>query len=286
MHLDLIPYLLLLLAVIAGWITEVRFSIFFLGLAMAAGLAFGTLTPIGALWIGILGLSLWLPATSKLTGPVRFFSFGIFLLLALAMASHLLPGFNNLPIFQDVQFSPDSIPFTMYLNFDQTVVGLFVFLFFLKSRQPPNFGKERFLITAKAMGLLSLLILTAVFAIGYVRTDPKFPHLGWIWVLNNLFFVCLAEEALFRGFIQKNLSEMFPKTKTYFWIPIVLAALLFGLAHYKGGAALIALATVSGLFFGYAYQKTDRIESPILVHFGLNLVHFVFFSYPALIPKL
>ncbi len=45
----------------------------------------------------------------------------------------------------------------------------------------------------------------------------------------------------------------------------------------------VGLATIAGLFYGYAYWKTNRLEASILVHFGLNLIHFVAFSYPALI---
>jgi membrane protease YdiL (CAAX protease family) len=44
----------------------------------------------------------------------------------------------------------------------------------------------------------------------------------------------------------------------------------------------VVLSTVAGLFYGYAFWKTDRIQSSILVHFSVNLVHFLFFSYPAL----
>jgi hypothetical protein len=283
MHSEFIPYLLLLLAIIAGWLTETRISLFILGIAVAAGIALGRLTPISIIWIGALGLTIWLPTKFRLHVLARWFCFAVFLTLALAMSIHLLPGFNNLIVYQNIQFSPDSIPFTMYLNFDQTLVGLFIFLFFLKPSQPASFGKERFFISLKVLGVLSALIFTLVLGISYVHYDLKFPELGWIWILNNLFFVCLAEEGLFRGFIQKNLSEIFPKTKPYAMIAIVLAAILFGLAHYQGGGALIALATVAGLFFGYAYWRTNRIESSILVHFGLNLIHFLLFSYPALI---
>ena len=59
---------------------------------------------------------------------------GIFLFMGVALSNHLLPGFNNLIVFDKIQFSSDSTPFTMYLNFDKTLVGIFIYLFILKNR--------------------------------------------------------------------------------------------------------------------------------------------------------
>lgn len=62
----------------------------------------------------------------------------------------------------------------------------------------------------------------------------------------------------------------------------MLASLMFGLAHFKGGISYVMLATVAGVGYGFVYQKTKRIESSILVHFAVNTIHFLFFTYPAL----
>nr|WP_324602901.1 CPBP family glutamic-type intramembrane protease [Rickettsia conorii] len=44
----------------------------------------------------------------------------------------------------------------------------------------------------------------------------------------------------------------------------------------------IALSTICGFFYGYAYYKTDKILCSVIVHFGLNLCHVLLFTYPAL----
>jgi membrane protease YdiL (CAAX protease family) len=282
MTLELIPYLLLLVAIIIGWRLDARISIAFLAAAIIAGLVLDRLAPIALIWIAILGLSIWIPTKLQHKGLWRIFFLGVFLILSVAMSNHFAPGFHNFPIFQSVQFSPDSIPFTMYLNFDKTLVGFFIYLFFLRGHQRLVFTKTHLLISAKTLAILLVLIVPFAFVIRYIRIDPKLPQLGWIWILNNIFFVCLAEESLFRGFIQKELSNIFPKQKIWTVTAIAITAVLFGLAHYKGGFAYIALATIAGGFYGYAYQRTNRIESAILVHFGLNAIHFLFFSYPAL----
>jgi len=197
------------------------------------------------------------------------------------MSNYWLPGFNNLQIYQNVQFAADSVPFSMYLNFDKTLVGLFIILFF-KRTSCRDLKIESIAMALKVLGVLVACMLPIALAIHYVRFEFKFPQLGWIWILNNLFFVCLAEEGLFRGFVQNGLEGLLPKTKMFSGISIVAAATLFGLAHYKGGVAYVALAAVAGLFYGYAFQRTKRLEASIIVHFGLNLIHFLFFSYPAL----
>ncbi len=127
------------------------------------------------------------------------------------------------------------------------------------------------------------LLLPLALMSHYVRPNFKLPQLTWLWILNNLFFVCVAEEALFRGLIQGGLAKLLPPKKIWAFFAIGVAALLFGLAHFKGGPAYMILAAIAGLFYGYAFWKANRIEAPILVHFSLNLIHFLAFSYPALV---
>ncbi len=283
MSVDLVPYLLLLLAIVLGWKSGLKFSLMAVTVAIVFGLYMERLQPISFLSIAVLGLSIYLPTHYALSVAWRRLSFGIFLAMSIAMSNHLLPGFNNLMIYEKVQFSPDSIPFTMFLNFDKTLVGIFIYLFYLKPNQPGIFKRKYFIVSAKGLVLLTVLLMPIALGIHYIRLDLKFPILGWIWILNNLFFVCLAEEGLFRGFIQAGLGKLFPKTKAWAWVSIAVAAILFGLAHYKGGGAYVTLAAFAGLVYGFAYWKSNRIESSILVHFGLNLIHFLAFSYPALI---
>ncbi|WP_231289965.1 CPBP family intramembrane glutamic endopeptidase [Rickettsia australis] len=44
----------------------------------------------------------------------------------------------------------------------------------------------------------------------------------------------------------------------------------------------IALSSICGFFYGYAYYKTGKILCSMIVHFGLNLYHLLLFTYPAL----
>jgi membrane protease YdiL (CAAX protease family) len=75
-----------------------------------------------------------------------------------------------------------------------------------------------------------------------------------------------VEETLFRGLLQTWIG----------WIP---ASILFGLGHLGGGWKLALLSLIAGLLYGRSYLK-GRIESAILLHFSVNLLHFLLFTYP------
>ena len=104
-------------------------------------------------------------------------------------------------------------------------------------------------------------------------------------LINNLLFVCMAEEALFRGFVQKKLMAVWSKYSWGVWLAVGTASLLFGAAHYAGGDALVLTATFAGMGYGWLYYRTDSIEASIVAHFLLNLLHFFFFTYPFALPN-
>lgn len=194
---------------------------------------------------------------------------------------HKVPGFQNWLIFSQYKISPDSAPYNMYLNIDKTLIGLALLLFgqkFLSFK-----GWRDCLSTALPVGiLLSFILILIALLLNYVRFDPKIPSIFWIWAPTNLLFVCMAEEAFFRGFIQTQLQRLFKRIAGGQWFALFIASFIFGLAHYPGGPYFIALAAFAGLGYGYAYLRSGRIEAPILVHFLVNTFHILGFSYPSL----
>lgn len=126
---------------------------------------------------------------------------------------------------------------------------------------------------------IAFLLIPALL-INYISFAPKLDPNIILWTLNNLFFVCTAEEAIFRGLIQNKLQQKFQQFTYGAQAALVIAAALFGLAHFRGGISYILLSSLAGLFYGFAYQKTQRIEAAILVHFLVNLAHILLFTYP------
>ena len=70
----------------------------------------------------------------------------------------------------------------------------------------------------------------------------------------------LAEEAIFRGAIERRLLE----TKWNPWFAIVISALLFAVAH--GNYAQGATAIIMGCFMGWIYYRTRSIWPTFLIH--------------------
>ena len=92
--------------------------------------------------------------------------------------------------------------------------------------------------------------------------------------MANLFFVCMAEEALFRGYLQQRLSQWLGPAGADRRRPV------FGAAHLAGGMLMVIFATLAGVIYGPAWMWSGRLWVPILFHFGLNLIHLLFFTYP------
>ncbi|MEZ4742929.1 MAG: CPBP family intramembrane glutamic endopeptidase [Bdellovibrionota bacterium] len=203
--------------------------------------------------------------------------------MALTLFAHSLPWVENLKVINAVRFSDNTLPFTMYLNFDKPFVAVIIFAIM-------GYGTANFHIVNvlkwSSITMISCIVtlIGLAFSIGYINYDPKLPSETIIWTLNNLFLVCTAEEAFFRRYLQNGISILLQKFNRSSQISILLTSILFGLAHIKGGLEYILISTVAGIFYGYAYNKTQRVEAAIIVHFGLNATHFFLFSYPALSP--
>jgi len=212
----------------------------------------------------------------------RGLCFGLAILCSLAVCFIRLPGIHNWRVIEKLTLTPDAIAYTMYFNLDKSLMGLFFVCFSVYSLA--NGGRwlpalKKGLIVA-AIATLSLMPL-AIF-LGYVHTDLKLTSFFYLWAAHNLFFTCFAEEAFFRGMIQRFVQFRLQNVRYGKWTAIAIGALLFGAAHYPGGLKYVLLASVAGLFYGYAFMKTEKIEASILAHFLVNSVHFTFFTYPAL----
>ncbi|WP_017905607.1 CPBP family intramembrane glutamic endopeptidase [Pseudomonas asplenii] len=212
----------------------------------------------------------------------RYLGHGLFVLLAIALALHWLPGFHNGRVISAVHLTPDAVPFSMYLNLDKPLIGFWLLLVcpWLVNQRSPG----RVLVSAtSAWAVTTLLALGCACLLGIVDWAPKWPeHSGW-WLLNNLLLVSLVEEVLFRGYIQGGLSRRLRSLPQGQTLALLGASLIFGLAHIGAGWSWVLLATLAGVGYGLAY-RFGGLAAAILTHVALNTVHFAFFTYPMLQP--
>ncbi|MES2346690.1 MAG: type II CAAX endopeptidase family protein [Pseudomonadota bacterium] len=285
--ITLLTFIVLALAIASVWLKPVPVSTRFkvapwitlFGLALLLGWLAGVLQARALVPLVALGFAaLLLSAVPQ--KYVRIVFGAVAVLVAFELATHHMPGFSNPVVIAGAVFSPGAAPFTQYANFDKGAVGL-ILLAFICSRV--RSWAELGGVLKKTWPIL-LVTVAAVMAfavgVGFVHPDFKLPSVTLQFIAVNLFFTVVAEEAFFRGFLQARLAASLARFRYGPWIAVICSALLFGAAHLAGGPAYALLATIAGLGYAYAYQATQRIEAPILIHLVLNTVHFIGFTYP------
>ncbi|WP_299643318.1 CPBP family glutamic-type intramembrane protease [uncultured Ruegeria sp.] len=264
------PWLLLISAQLAALArrTGIAFSLLVLFISIASAIGLMSPTAIAAVVFGLVGAAL-LP---HLKGWPAIAGHLLLILWCLVMGAHLLPGFNNLKILDQVQAGAESASFTMQLNLDKPMVFFAILLAWPRMLR----GNKQIKPTALLVGLL---ILPGLFLIGFSlgSVQPEFTVPPWwlVFALSNAFLTCLTEEAFFRGYLQSAFAARLGDA----W-SVITASLLFGLAHFAGGPALVAFASILGLACGLGYYATRRLWVPAAMHFGFNLTHLFLFTYP------
>jgi membrane protease YdiL (CAAX protease family) len=199
----------------------------------------------------------------------------------IALAAHLLPGFNNLQVLSNEEKSINSMPFSLYLNFDKPMI---IFVLLILSPTVLMNNKKVILFKVDNKLRLSAMIFATFFIIfgladllSLISIEPSLPHWWWLFALNNLFLTCVVEEVFFRGIIQHQLTKMFSPIGG-----LMITSLLFGAAHLAGGLDYVLISTLAGFIYGFVYLNTGKIWHSILIHFSLNIIHLSLFTYPLL----
>lgn len=89
---------------------------------------------------------------------------------------------------------------------------------------------------------------------------------AWFLRLGAVVIAPLAEECFFRGLLQTILRNVLQKA----WPAVVVAALLFGLAHAQQPQAVPTLI-VLGIVMGASYERSGSLVAPLVLHSLFNL---------------
>jgi membrane protease YdiL (CAAX protease family) len=275
----LLTFLLLACAIGAVWSHPLLPALLFAA-AVGAGLLAGVLHAPALIALLLFAGAAWLAGHAR-AAPLRAVALAVTILLALALAMHKLPGFNNPLLIDRVQLSANALPFTQYANFDKGAVGLFVLAWLC--RRVSSWAELGTVLRQTLPVLVLTVAATLGFALaaGVVGIDVKLPQQTLSFIVVNLLFTVIAEEAFFRGLVQARLAGALQRFRWGPWLAVMVSALLFGAAHLGGGVRYGILAGIAGIGYAWAYHRTQRIEAAILVHIALNAVHFIGFTYPA-----
>ena len=246
-----------------------------------AGYLAGFMHGPAALWPLALGIS-----GSRLrsaSGASRATWLAVTAGLSLLLGLHLLPGFSNPALIRDVVLSPEARPYSQYLNFDKTLGGVLLLggIGWRPMRSAAGWAAA-LRQTAPLFLVTVAVVMAASLALGFVRFEPRWTPLFWVWAAVNLLTTCLTEEAFFRQLLQTELRRALHERRCANEVAVAGSAVLFGLAHVGGGGQYVLLAGMAGGGYAAVYQRTKRLEMATLTHFAVNAVHFLLFTYPAL----
>ncbi|MFT5755849.1 MAG: membrane protease YdiL (CAAX protease family) [Alteromonadaceae bacterium] len=277
------PWLFLVITLITAFVKPKLWP-FGLVCTLISGFFYNAIDLIG---LGVISLLLVMSfyaskSSNNLCKQIVKSIFGVLVIVGcIALAAHLLPGFNNLQVLGNVEKSINSMAFTLYLNFDKPMILFILLMLFptlLISKKPITIFKAHNSLRLSAL-VVFMFILTFSLAIllSLIKYDPQLPSWWWLFAFNNLLLTCIIEEVFFRGFIQQKLTRLINPL-----MGLILTSLLFGIAHFSGGFNYVLVATLAGFLYGLVYLNTGKIWYAILIHFCLNMVHLALFTYPLL----
>ena len=237
-------------------------------LILALGTGLGFIQPVGLLLGGVFVIVL-LAGRSHLPSWLWL---PLILLGAIALAAHLLPGFSPWQLWQPRLISADAAPYGLRLSWDKLLLGLILLAWWLSRARPlARHGGLAALIGVATLLLVPLLAM----ALGVVGWQPKWPQQLWLWLAVNLGVAVLAEELLFRAWLQPVLVARLGAARG-----IALTALLFGAAHLPFSPLFALVAGMAGLGYGLVFHLSGRLWPALLLHATVNLTHLLLLSYP------
>ncbi len=192
------------------------------------------------------------------------------------------------------------LSFTAWINFQANVLWSWLFviavlpppvLFIASTRQPfSDFGvtiknvkqsvSEGFLLAAFFVGLMSLVAhLLAGFT--HVSVSQIFGEHSYLRIGFYMYFVhCYMQEFFARGVLQTSLIRILGwngRRNDSAALAILFAALVFSVLHYPLGFPFVLATFISGLLFGYLYQRHKNLLGVSLVHFAMGKFLFGFY---------
>ena len=255
---------------------------------MGGGLLKGWLSPVtfdpmcGPLWLSIIAGLLWIYYRWA-----RIFFYKNLLGLAIAIIGtllmfHYFEGFQPIWDLKPAVIKAHSTSISFSVWPVGPILAILILTFFPFQRASFHQWSQSI-----AFGLISAVVLASIlmpFAlyVGSVDWQPGFPEWFTLWAIRNLIFTCIVEEVFYRLFLQRFLQEIAFRYRIPWYVALAGASVLFGMRHTGGGIAYIVFASTAGLFYGWVFHKTERIEASIISHFTFNTLHALLFTYPFL----
>lgn len=289
MAMNAIFFLLLGISILLAWTginSYKKLGLFTFLTGLILGIVLQRLTLVDLLVIGSVVAVLYSLQFPRLHAIYKLSLHLLLCFFFISFSMHFLPGFHNWKVLDGIKLSANSVPYVMYLNIEKPAY-IFCFLYFYQ--QKPIFNYHWIRIVKWSL-LSFVVVLPFLFLSNWifelVTWDPKLPaySITGLWIVRMLLDTALGEEIFFRGYLQQQLTIVMGHSKVGAWIACMLVAVLFGAMHLPAGLSMAMMAMCAGVGYGLAYLQTKTVEAATITHFLVNIVHFLFFSYPMLHP--
>ena len=266
--IPILSFLLLTLSFLSLWVRrDPKIWGTLLGLSVLCGLINGNV-----LWLGFVILALlctmWLYYDKK----PSFALFALLVIVSISFKLRLVPGFE--PVLITSKFK---------IGLEGPIVGLLPLALLVPlSKTLKDWKKVLIGLGYGCCGIALLAILATIAKATHWQL--KIPtHMG-LRTWSNLILTCIPEEGFYRGFLQTQLVRYFHNTKWGKIAALILTSAIFTFAHvfWSPNPAILGFVFIASLLYGGVYLLSGKIESAILTHFLLNLIHMVFFNYHAM----
>lgn len=244
-----------------------KFWILFLGLSILTGVIAGQI-----LWLGLIFLitliAIWMFYAQK----PNWILFVIITIITTFYKLHLIPGYHSF----------DLTP-KFHLGLQTAILGLLplgLMVPLAKTVKDWKLVLMGLLIGCGGIGILAILATITNSTHWEFKVPSFFALRSW----SNLVLTAIPEEGFYRGFVQNELCRYFKNLKLAKWISLILTSLIFTIAHiyWSPNLAILSFVFIAGILYGAVYLISGKIESAILTHFLLNIIHMIFFEYHAM----
>lgn len=214
----------------------------------------------------------------KVKYPYKTLLWWMIFALGLLFSYHMVKGITNLQVVHHEVISDEAYPLSLWFNLDTIIASLGILLFATTAKSSKVSLARILLVFIIAIAVVAVLAIS----LDVVKLDMKLPEFWASWLIINLIATCVFEEMFFRYFVQGSLQRILSSYNYGDLIALLVATLLFTAKHFPGPPNYLIAVFVAGLFYGYTYKLTNRIEASIALHFMINALHFFFFTYPIL----
>lgn len=235
--------------------------------------SFGFISVLAAFTSGLLSSIALLPLIfftlllfglkTNLQGLSRFLIASTAFLIGSSLFFHLMPGFLEKEAFHTATC----------LNYGKALIGLILTGWFVQT-SPVKELKSLFFPAI----LGTLAIISSSYCFNKTSYELYFSISFFSWILSGLFFSIIPEEALLRGFLQKEIYNWLGGGLKSSVSCIGITSMLFLLFHmnWVGNTDLIIPTFTMGLIYGVLYQIYQKVEVCILCHFFVKSCSYLF----------